>query len=91
MNEVGEKYLPLGSVVILKGATKKIMITGFACVSSETGDKEYDYSGCMYPEGFFNYSEVCVFDHDKIEKVVFKGYHDEEAVKFHEVLNKRDN
>lgn len=87
MNEVGEKYLPLGSVVLLKGALKKVMITGYACVSSETGDKVYDYSGCMYPEGFLNYNEVCVFDHDKIEKVFYKGYHDEDAIKFHNMLN----
>ena len=44
--------LPIGSVVLLKEEKKKIMITGFASVSPDTGDKVYDYSGCVYPEGY---------------------------------------
>ena len=86
MNEVGEKYLPLGTVVILKGASKRIMITGFASMSPETGDKVFDYSGCTYPEGFMNYNEVCVFDHERIDKVFAKGYTDQEAEEFHKLL-----
>lgn len=86
MNEIGEKYLPIGTVVILKGATKRIMITGFASMSPETGDKIFDYSGCTYPEGFMNYNEVCVFDHNQIDKVFFKGYSDEEDQEFKKVL-----
>ena len=95
MNEVGEKYLPIGSVVILKGATKKIMITGFASMSPETGDTIYDYSGCLYPEGFFDYNQVCVFNHNDIEKQFFTGYVDEEEKTFKkkivEELNKASN
>ena len=86
MNEIGEKYLPIGTVVILKGATKRIMITGFASMSPETGDKIFDYSGCTYPEGFMNYNEVCVFDHNQIDKVFFKGYSDEEDKEIKKVL-----
>ena len=55
-------YLPIGSVVLLKEASKKIMITGFASVSPDTGDKVYDYSGCVFPEGFVDYDEVFVFE-----------------------------
>ena len=86
MNEVKEKFLPIGTVVILKGANKRIMITGFASMSPETGDKVFDYSGCVFPEGFMNYNEVCVFDHEQIDKVFFEGYNDEESVQFHKVL-----
>ena len=81
-----EKYLPLGTVVILKGATKRVMITGFASTSQETGDTIFDYSGCMYPEGFFDYNQVCVFNHDQIEKIYFMGYSDEEEVEFKKQL-----
>lgn len=92
MNEVGEKYLPIGTVVVLKGATKRIMITGFASMSPETGNDIFDYSGCVYPEGFFDYNQVCVFNHDQIEKVYFTGYSDEEEkefkIKFVEELSK---
>lgn len=89
MNEIGEKYLPIGTVVILKGATKRIMITGFASMSPETGDQVFDYSGCVYPEGFMNYNEVCVFDHNQIDKVFFTGFVDEEETKFKKVLKEQ--
>ena len=89
MNEVGEKYLPIGTVVLLKGATKRVMITGFASMSPETGEKVFDYSGCTYPEGFMNYNEVCVFDHNQIEKVFFKGFVDEEETRFKNMLNEQ--
>lgn len=86
MNEIGEKYLPIGTVVVLKGATKRIMITGFASMSPETGDIIFDYSGCPYPEGFLNYNEVCVFNHEQIEKVYAKGYTDEEETEYKKAL-----
>lgn len=89
MNEIGEKYLPIGTVVLLKGATKRIMITGFASQSPDTGDRIFDYSGCIYPEGFYNYNEVCVFDHNQIEKIFYRGLEDEENAKFHEVLKEQ--
>ncbi|MBR4260598.1 MAG: DUF4176 domain-containing protein [Clostridia bacterium] len=82
MNEVGEKYLPIGTVVLLKNANKRVMITGFASMSPETGNKIFDYSGCAYPEGFLNYNEVCVFDHEQIDKVFFKGLSDDEEQDF---------
>ena len=86
MNEIGEKYLPIGTVVLLKNAEKKVMITGFASMSPETGDTIFDYSGCPYPEGFLNYNEVCVFNHDQIDKVFFKGFIDDEELDFKKVL-----
>ncbi len=82
MIEKGEKYLPIGTVVLLKNANKRVMITGFASMSPETGNKIFDYSGCAYPEGFLNYNEVCVFDHEQIDKVFFKGLSDDEEQDF---------
>lgn len=86
MNEIGEKYLPIGTIVLLKNATKNVMITGFASMSPETGEQIFDYSGCPYPEGFLNYNEVCVFNHDQIDKVVFQGYADEQEDEFKKLL-----
>ena len=86
MNEIGEKYLPIGTIVVLKNATKRIMITGFASMSPETGDTIYDYSGCPYPEGFLNYNQVLVFNHDHIDKVYHKGYTDDESEEFQRIL-----
>ena len=42
--------LPIGSVVLLKGANKRVMICGR--IQARAGcDKVYDYSACWYPEG----------------------------------------
>ena len=86
MLEIGEKYLTIGTVVLLKDAKKKVMITGFASMSPETGDTIFDYSGCPYPEGFLNYNEVCVFNHEQIEKVFFNGFVNEEDIVFKRIL-----
>lgn len=80
--ENGEKYLPIGTVVLLKNATKRLMITGFASMSPETGDMIFDYSGCAYPEGFLNYNEVCVFNNEQIDKVIARGFSDNEDIVF---------
>lgn len=46
-NNVRE-LLPIGSVVKIKGVTKKMMIYGVKQTDQETG-KEYDYIGVVYP------------------------------------------
>jgi len=83
-----EKYLPIGSVVLLKGGKKRAMITGFCSVAQEKTDKIFDYSGCVYPEGYLSSNQVCLFDHDQIDKIFFIGYEDEEEKIFKEKLNR---
>ena len=83
-----EKYLPIGTVVLLKGGKKRAMITGFCSVAQENQEKIYDYSGCVYPEGYLSSNQVCLFDHDQIEKIFFVGFEDEEEKVFKEKLNR---
>lgn len=87
MEEKYEKYLPIGSVVLLKGATKRIMIIGYAVTAPESGDKIWDYIACLYPEGVAPEKNI-VFQHDDIEKIFSLGYSDEEQKKFSELLKK---
>lgn len=82
-----EKYLPIGTVVLLKGGKKRAMITGFCSVAQENQEKIYDYSGCVYPEGYLSSNQVCLFDHDQIEKIFFVGYEDDEEKMFKSKLN----
>ena len=77
-----EKYLPIGTVCLLKGGTKKVMIAGFCAVDNNNKEKMYDYSGCMYPEGFLSSDQTALFDHEQIEKVFFEGYIDEDETAF---------
>lgn len=83
-----EKYLPIGTVVLLKGGRKRAMITGFCSVAQENQEKIYDYSGCVYPEGYLSSNQVCLFDHDQIDKIFFLGYEDDEERTFKDKLNK---
>ena len=83
-----EKFLPIGTVVLLKGGRKRAMITGFCSVAQENQEKIYDYSGCVYPEGYLSSNQVCLFDHDQIEKVFFLGFEDDEEKAFKDKLNK---
>ena len=88
MNNIGEKYLPLGTVVLLEGGTKRVMITGFATASSDDPDLIYDYAGCMYPQGFITSNQTVLFDHDQIQKIYHFGLIDPEWVEFQDNLNK---
>lgn len=85
-NNGNEKFLPIGSVVLLKGGTKKAMITGFCSVVAEDKTKMYDYSGCVYPEGYLDFDQICLFDHEQIEKIFHYGYVDEEEKEFKKEL-----
>lgn len=82
------KYLPIGTVVLLKNAKKKIMITGFAVKGKETGDKVYDYNGCLYPEGVISSDKNLMFDHNQIDKIYYMGFVSEEEKEFKTKFNK---
>ncbi len=79
--------LPIGSVVLLKEADKRLMIYGIKQMSGEEG-KVYDYIGCLYPEGSIDAEYTFLFQHDDIEKVDFVGYMDTEYQVFREALKK---
>ena len=90
--DIRKKYLPIGTVVLLKGGSKKIMIIGFkARVTDETDEKNrntvWDYSGCLYPEGLLSSDQILIFNHSQISKVYHLGYHNEEEIEFKKQLN----
>lgn len=81
-----DKYLPIGTVVMLKGGTKRVMITGYCSIEQDKPEKMYDYNGCLYPEGFLSSNQTCLFDHNQIDKIYSYGLEDEEEKKFIEQL-----
>ena len=83
-----EGFLPIGTVVMLKGGRKRVMITGFLTYGNDEKDKLYDYNGCMYPEGVISSTTTLLFNHDQIEKVYYTGLIDEEEKEFKEKLKK---
>ena len=83
---IGEKFLPLGTIVLLKGGTKRIMICGYCVSSKEIQNQIFDYCGCLYPEGFLSADKTLLFNHDQISKVYYLGYQDEEENVFQNKL-----
>lgn len=69
-------YIPLGSIVLLRGGTQKVLIISRG-LNVKNGGRVlfFDYGGVPYPEGLSG-EQVAYFNHDAIAKVVFEGYHD---------------
>ncbi len=75
--------LPIGSVVLLKGGEKRIMICGR--IQAKAGENEiYDYSACYYPQGIVDPTSMFFFNRDAIDKVFFIGFQDAEEIAFRE-------
>lgn len=74
--------MPIGSVVMLKEAEKPLMIYGIKQFDSDNPDVEYDYIGVVYPEGNIGAEFQYLFNHEDIEKVLFRGYDTPEYKEF---------
>ena len=83
-----DKYLPIGTVVLLKGGEKKVMITSYLIFSmgKEADKKMFDYGGCPFPEGIVDSTHTVGFNHDQIEKIIYLGLKDDKQQKFDELL-----
>ena len=77
-----KELLPIGTVVLLEGGTKKVMICGYSSKSTDD-DVVYDYNGCIFPEGFME-NIHCLFNHDQIQTVYYEGLKNEEFEEFME-------
>lgn len=84
-----DKYLPVGSIVLLTGGTKRLMVTGYCMQTEERPGVIYDYSGCLYPEGVIRSDVTSVFNHDQIERIDFVGFTDDEGKTFTDELNNK--
>ena len=94
-----KRFLPIGSVVLLKNGKKELMINSYCVMpSGDVYDKNgkventegtiFDYGACLYPEGMITSDQLFAFNHDQIEKVCFKGYETESSRELSVVLNK---
>ncbi len=80
------KFLPIGTVVSLKGANKKLMITGFCMYNKENNNQMYDYCGCLFPEGIINTEKISLFNHEQIERIYYLGLQNDEEIIFKKQL-----
>ena len=82
MEERSQKYLPIGTVVLLKEAEKPLMITGFSSIEDDNPKNIYDFIGCEYPEGMVDLEEVELFNYEDIGKILYLGYDTDESKKY---------
>ena len=80
-----QDLLPIGSVVLLNGGDKRLMIIGVIQTNPADG-KQYDYLSCLYPEGFVGPEHTYLFNNEDIDRVDAKGFVDEEHTTFRENL-----
>ena len=92
-----ERFLPIGTVVMLNGGKKEVMITSYCIfptnVEIKNGEKVkaerkmYEYGGCIYPEGILDSNVACAFNHDQIAEVLHIGYETEKQSQLSQILN----
>lgn len=69
------EYLPIGSVVSIKGKKIKFMIIGYFPVVE---NKKFDYFAVTYPYGILDTKKMYMFYSKDISNVFYKGYENEE-------------
>lgn len=93
-----ERFLPIGTVVLLKGAKKELMITSYCIFPTGTeynkegeevapSQKMYEYGACPYPEGILDSNTINAFNHNQIEKIIHMGYESESQKELSKILN----
>lgn len=80
-----KKNLPIGSVVILDGMSRKLMITGYKSKTKDD-DTVYDYNGILFPEGLME-NRYVLFNDDDIAEVFYEGLKNEEYDKHINMIN----
>lgn len=95
--EKNERFLPIGTVVLLKGGKRELMITSYCIMPSgdvydktgkiDAAGQMYDYGACFYPEGMITSDQLFAFNHEQIERVCFMGYATDNQKEISKVLN----
>lgn len=91
-----DRVLPIGSVVLLKGAESRLMILGYQRKSADPTDEMiYDYCGCPYPQGYLSPEKTAIFNHNKIDRIISVGLqnaaYDKLADKLRDMIDEREN
>ncbi len=79
-----KELLPIGSVVMLKEATKSLMIVGV--MQKDDDGREYDYISVVFPEGYINSETFFLFNHEDIVDVRFVGCINAESQTYMQLL-----
>ena len=84
----GTQLLPIGTVLRIDAVEPLIMIYGRKQNQVDGDGALWDYVGCPYPQGHISTKTNIFFQHDDIEKVVFKGFETEGELAFRKELER---
>ena len=77
--------LSIGTIVYLKEGSQKLMILNRGVTIEQNGESVlFDYSAAFYPMGL-NPEQLFYFNREDVDRIVFKGYSDEEEDRFVEL------
>ena len=77
--------LPIGTIVYLKEGSQQLMILNGGVSIEQNGESVlFDYSAAFYPMGL-NPEQLFYFNREDVDRIVFKGYSDEEEDRFVEL------
>lgn len=79
-----KNFLPLGSIVVLAGGVKKLLIVSRGNILNDT---YFDYGAILYPEGMID-DNMAYFNASDIIKIVHEGYTDEDNALIIETINR---
>ena len=95
--EKDERFLPIGTVVLLKGGKRELMINSYCITPNgevydksgkvDAAGKMFDYGACLYPEGMITSDQLFAFNHDQIDRICFKGYETDSQKDLSKILN----
>ena len=77
-------YLAIGSVVMIKGEGKKLMVIGY--YGEDKSGKAVDYMAVTYPEGYLSADIIIGFNQNEVLQVLHEGYKDVEQERFYREL-----
>ncbi|OFK22489.1 hypothetical protein HMPREF2826_01720 [Olsenella sp. HMSC062G07] len=86
---IGTTYLPIGSVVELKGGERPLMVAAVMARDGNSG-RLWDYMGYPYPEGRRDVASDYFFDGDMIESLLHLGYFNDETMAFQSFLAEQE-
>lgn len=82
-------YLPIGSVVTLRGGSQPLMVFGRKQINADR-NTQWDYVACLYPEGNIGDAYNVFFDAEDIQDVLFVGYQAKIDLEMQKLLNQQE-
>ena len=82
-----DKYLPIGTIVTIKGSNRLFSISGYFVKKELKDPKVYDYMLSDYPGGI-NLEQLYMVNREDIDVIMFIGYQNESFNKYERILHK---